>query len=148
MLVENGQMGLLLVLGVLFLFLNGRVALWVAIGIPVAFLGGLGAMSILGMSLDMITMFALILGIGIVVDDAIVVSEHTTTLHRRGMHYQDAATQAANRMFPPVLAASLTTMAAFLPVLMVKNEVGEIISGIPITPVSYTHLTLPTILLV
>jgi len=133
MLVENGQLGLLLVLGVLFLFLNGRVALWVAIAIPVAFLGGLGAMSILGMSLDMITMFALILGIGIVVDDTIVVAEHATTLHRRGMHYQDATTQAANRMFAPVLAASLTTMAAFLPVLMVKNEVGEIISGIPIT---------------
>ena len=81
----------------------------------------------------MITMFALILGVGIVVDDTIVVAEHATTLHRRGMHYQDAATQAANRMFAPVLAASLTTMAAFLPVLMVKNEVGEIISGIPIT---------------
>ena len=90
-------------------------------------------MSMLGMSLDMITMFALILGVGIVVDDTIVVAEHATTLHRRGMHYQDAATQAANRMFAPVLAASLTTMAAFLPVLMVKNEVGEIISGIPIT---------------
>ncbi|GIT34064.1 MAG: hypothetical protein Ct9H300mP4_03830 [Gammaproteobacteria bacterium] len=98
-----------------FLFLNGRVALWVAIGIPVAFLGVWGDV-FCRMSLDMITMFALILGIGIVVDDAIVVSEHTTTLHRRGMHYQDAATQAANACFHQFWLHLSKPMAAFLPV--------------------------------
>ena len=91
MLLENGGTGLILVLLVLFVFLNGRVAIWVAAGIPVAFLAALGAMSQMGLSLDMISMFALIMGIGIVVDDAIVVSEHTTTLHRRGMNYKEAA---------------------------------------------------------
>ena len=69
----------------------------------------------------------------IVVDDAIVVAEHTTTLHRRGMNYNDAARLGAQRMFPPVLAAMLTTVAAFLPVLMVGNDVGNIISAVPIT---------------
>jgi len=133
MLVDNGLTGLLLVLLVLFFFLNGWVAFWVAVGIPVAFLAALGAMSIMGLSLDMISMFALIMGIGIVVDDAIVVSEHTTTLHRRGMSYADAARLGAQRMFPPVLAAMLTTVAAFLPVLMVGNDVGNIISAVPIT---------------
>ena len=133
MLVSNGLTGLLLVLLVLFFFLNGWVAFWVAVGIPVAFLAALGTMSVLGLSLDMISMFALIMGIGIVVDDAIVVAEHTTTLHRRGMNYDDAARLGAQRMFPPVLAAMLTTVAAFLPVLMVGNDVGNIISAVPIT---------------
>ena len=133
MLVSNGLTGLLLVLLVLFFFLNGWVAFWVAVGIPVAFLAALGTMSVLGLSLDMISMFALIMGIGIVVDDAIVVAEHTTTLHRRGMNYDDAARLGAKRMFPPVLAAMLTTVAAFLPVLMVGNDVGNIISAVPIT---------------
>ena len=133
MLLENGGTGLILVLLVLFVFLNGRVAIWVAAGIPVAFLAALGAMSQMGLSLDMISMFALIMGIGIVVDDAIVVSEHTTTLHRRGMNYKEAARLGAQRMFPPVLAAMLTTVAAFLPILLIQNDVGNIISAVPIT---------------
>ena len=110
MLVSNGLTGLLLVLIVLFFFLNGWVAFWVAVGIPVAFLAALGTMSVLGLSLDMISMFALIMGIGIVVDDAIVVAEHTTTLHRRGMNYDEAARLGAQRMFPPVLAAITLTL--------------------------------------
>ena len=132
MLLKNGALGLALVLLVLFIFLSGRVAFWVAIGMPAAYLAALGAMSVLGMSLDMVSMFALTMGVGIVVDDAIVVSEHTTTLHRRGIHHLDAARQAAQIMFPPVLAASLTTIAAFLPVLMLGAEVGNIIAPIPI----------------
>ena len=133
MLIDNGFTGLVLVLLVLFVFLNGRIAIWVALGIPVAFLAALGGMYFIGLSLDMISMFALIMGIGIVVDDAIVVSEHTTTLHRRGMNYKDASRIGAQRMFYPVLAACLTTLAAFLPVLMVKADVGNIIAPIPIT---------------
>ncbi|MAJ30780.1 MAG: hypothetical protein CMQ73_05935 [Gammaproteobacteria bacterium] len=133
MILENGGTGLILVLLVLFVFLNGRVAIWVAAGIPVAFMAALGAMSQMGLSLDMISMFALIMGIGIVVDDAIVVSEHTTTLHRRGMNYKEAARLGAQRMFPPVLAAMLTTVAAFLPILLIQNDVGNIISAVPIT---------------
>ena len=133
MLIDNGATGLILVLIVLFFFLNGRIALWVALGIPVAFLAALGGMYAMGLSLDMISMFALIMGIGIVVDDAIVVSEHTTTLHRRGMNYKDASRIGAQRMFPPVLAACLTTVAAFLPVLMISSDVGSIIAPVPIT---------------
>ena len=74
MLIDNGFTGLVLVLLVLFVFLNGRIAIWVALGIPVAFLAALGGMYFIGLSLDMISMFALIMGVGIVVDDAIVVS--------------------------------------------------------------------------
>lgn len=133
MLVQNGLGGLLLVLGVLYLFLSARFAFWVAAGIPIAFLAALGAMAALGLSLNLISMFALIMGLGIVVDDAIVVGEHTATLHRRGATAEEAVTRTIQKMWGPVLAASLTTMAAFLPVLMIGGTVGEIIAELPIT---------------
>ena len=84
MLLTNGFTGLLLVLLVLFVFLNGHVAFWVAMGIPIAIMGALGGMAILGMTLNMISMFAIIMGLGIIVDDAIVIGEHTEMLHRHG----------------------------------------------------------------
>ena len=108
MLVNNGFGGLVLVLIVLFVFLNGRVAFWVAMGIPIAIMGALGGMAMLGMTLNMISMFAIIMGLGIIVDDAIVIGEHTEMLHRHGMSPEEATMTAAKVMFAPVLAASLT----------------------------------------
>ncbi|MDH3978669.1 MAG: efflux RND transporter permease subunit, partial [Gammaproteobacteria bacterium] len=133
MLVTNGFTGLLLVLAVLFVFLNGRVAFWVAMGIPVAIMGALGGMAVMGMSLNMISMFAIIMGIGIIVDDAIVVAEHSEMLHRHGMSPEEATMTAAKVMFAPVLAASLTTIAAFFPILTIGKEIGRIIRDLPLT---------------
>ncbi|MFW2403964.1 MAG: efflux RND transporter permease subunit [Gammaproteobacteria bacterium] len=133
MLMTNGMTGLLLVLIVLFVFLNFRVAFWVAMGIPIAVMAAFGGMYMLGMSLNMISMFAIIMGLGIIVDDAIVVAEHTEMLHRRGLSPEDATMTAAKVMFAPVLAASLTTIAAFFPILTVGQEVGRIIREMPIT---------------
>ncbi len=133
MLMTNGLTGLLLVLIILFVFLNFRVAFWVAMGIPIAIMAAFGAMHLLGMTLNMISMFAIIMGLGIIVDDAIVVAEHTEALHRRGLSPRDATMTAAKVMFAPVLAASLTTIAAFFPILTVGREVGRIIREMPIT---------------
>ncbi len=133
MLLNNGLTGLLLVLAVLFLFLNGRVAFWVAMGIPVSIMAALGGMAMLGMTLNMISMFAIIMGLGIIVDDAIVVGEHTEMLHRHGLPPAEAATTGARVMLAPVMAASLTTMAAFFPLLTVSSEVGQIIRELPLT---------------
>ena len=133
MLVNNGFGGLIIVLIVLFVFLNGRVAFWVAMGIPTAIMGALGGMALLGMSLNMISMFAIIMGLGIIVDDAIVIGEHTEMLHRHGMSPEEATKTAARVMYPPVLAASLTTIAAFFPILTIGNEVGRIIRELPLT---------------
>jgi len=72
-------------------------------------MGALGGMAMMGMSLNMISMFAIIMGLGIIVDDAIVIGEHTEMLHRRGMSPEEATRTAATVMFAPVLAASLTT---------------------------------------
>jgi len=133
MLVNNGFGGLVLVLIVLFVFLNGRVAFWVAMGIPTAIMGALGGMALLGMSLNMISMFAIIMGLGIIVDDAIVIGEHTEMLHRHGMSPEEATKTAARVMFAPVLAASLTTIAAFFPILTIGSEIGRIIRELPLT---------------
>ena len=133
MLLVNGAGGLLLVLAVLYVFLGGRPAFWVAIGIPISFLAAMAGMAAIGLSLNMISMFALIMGIGIIVDDAIVVSEHAGTLYNSGVPGGEAAERAARVMFPPVLAASLTTLAAFLPILLVQEEVGSVVKELPLT---------------
>ncbi|MGI9292299.1 MAG: efflux RND transporter permease subunit [Gammaproteobacteria bacterium] len=133
MLLWNGLTGMLLVLGVLYLFLNGRSAFWVGAGIPISILATLGCMYVLGVTLNMISLFAIIMGLGIIVDDAIVVAEHTETLHRRGMSPEEATLEGAKRMFAPVMAASLTTIAAFFPILMVGSSIGQIIGDLPKT---------------
>jgi multidrug efflux pump subunit AcrB len=132
MLVNNGFTGLLLVMLVLYVFLNGRVAFWVAMGIPISILAALGGMAVLGLTLNMISMFAIIMGLGIIVDDAIVIGEHTEMLHRHGMSPQEATITAAHKMFAPVMAASLTTIAAFFPIIMISGVMGNIVRELPI----------------
>ena len=133
MLLWNGFIGLVLVLIVLYIFLNGRTAFWVAAGIPVAIFATIGGMAMFGLSLNMISMFAIIMGLGIIVDDAIVVREHAEFLHRQGASPTDAASRAAKVMSLPVLAASITTIAAFSPILTMGSTVGMILRELPIT---------------
>ncbi|WP_439528915.1 efflux RND transporter permease subunit [Pannonibacter sp.] len=132
-LVENGIVGLLLVLLFLFLFLSARTAFWVAAGIPVAMAATLGMMYAFGMTLNMMSLFALIICLGIVVDDAIVVGEHADQLAKRGYSPTDAASLAARRMTAPVIAASLTTMIAFSGLAIVGGRFGSLIQDIPVT---------------
>ena len=137
LLVKNGAGGLVLVIIVLFIFLSGRVAFWVAMGIPVAFLATFGVMLAMGQTINMISLFGLIMALGIVVDDAIVIGEHTEYLkEKRGLPIDQAAGIAATRMGPPVISAMLTTVAAFLPLFTVKGIIGEIISAIPLVVVA------------
>ena len=132
LLLKNGASGLALVVAVLFVFLSGRVAFWVAVGIPVAMLATLAAMMLMDQSINMVSLFAMIMAIGIIVDDAIVVGEHSVTRRSMGDSPALSAELGAKRMFAPVLAATLTTLAAFLPLLMVSDIIGQIISAIPI----------------
>ncbi|WMT87639.1 efflux RND transporter permease subunit [Pelagibacterium sp. 26DY04] len=136
LLISNGIAGFFLVLIVLFLFLDGRIAIWVAMGIPVAIMGTLGAMYLMGLTLDMISMFALMMVLGIIVDDAIVVGEHTATLYRQGLSRSEAAIRAAGSMAAPVIASALTTIAAFAPIWLVGDVVGQIMSPLPVVVVA------------
>lgn len=134
MLMENGAMGLGLVLILLFLFLNARTALWVAAGIPVAMLTAVFLMYMAGLTINMISLFALIITLGIVVDDAIVVGEHADFRARRlGEDPVAASENAAKRMFPPVFSATLTTVIAFFGLTSIGGRFGDMISDIPFT---------------
>jgi multidrug efflux pump subunit AcrB len=131
LLLENGFSGLILVLFVLFLFLNGRIAFWVAVGIPVSLAATMGVMYLTGQSINMLSLFGMIMAIGIVVDDAIVVAEEAETRHSAGDGPLDAALGSARRMAAPVSASSLTTCASFLPLFLITGTMGDIIGGIP-----------------
>ena len=133
LLIKNGVSGLCIVLLVLFLFLSRNTAVWVALGIPIAFLATFGVMFISGQSINMISLFGLIMALGIVVDDAIVVGEHSSYLKtKRHLDSSKAPVVAATRMSVPVICAMLTTVAAFIPLFMVKGVIGQIISAIPL----------------
>ncbi|ANK82477.1 MAG: hypothetical protein TEF_18045 [Rhizobiales bacterium NRL2] len=136
LLVNNGLGGLVLVLVVLFIFLSARVAFWVAMGIPVAIFATAAVMLLTGQSINMVSLFALIMTLGIIVDDAIVVGEHAATLRRRGHGALEAAEKGALRMLAPVTAAALTTIAAFMPLFMIGDVIGQIIVAIPLVVVS------------
>ena len=135
-LVKNGLQGLVLVLIVLFIFLNARIAFWVAAGIPVAFMGTLVVMYLSGQTINMVSMFALILMLGIIVDDAIVVGEHTATRQAMGDNRLISAHLGASRMFAPVMAATLTTQAAFFPIFLISDRIGDILSAIPLVVIA------------
>ena len=136
-LVDNGLIGLGLVVGLLFLFLNARTAFWVAAGIPVAMFATIGLMYLFGLTINMVSLFALIITLGIVVDDAIVVGEHADFRARRlGESPVEAAENAARRMSLPVFSATLTTIIAFFALTAVEGRFGDLIADIPITVIA------------
>ena len=133
-LLDNGLVGLGLVVLLLFLFLNARTAFWVAAGIPVAMIASIAMMYLAGLTLNMISLFALIITLGIVVDDAIVVGEHADFRARRlGEDPTTAAERAANRMFKPVFSATITTIIAFFGLIAIGGRFGDLIADIPFT---------------
>ncbi|MEZ7983700.1 MAG: efflux RND transporter permease subunit, partial [Paracoccaceae bacterium] len=133
-LLENGLQGLGLVLLLLFLFLNVRTAFWVAAGIPAAMAAAIALMYLSGLTINMISLFALIITLGIVVDDAIVVGEHADFRARvLGEAPMAAAENAAKRMFTPVFSATLTTVIAFFGLVAIGGRFGDLIADIPFT---------------
>jgi multidrug efflux pump subunit AcrB len=136
LLLSNGLQGLIAVIVILFIFLNGRVAFWVAAGIPVAMMATLGVMYITGQSINMISLFALIMMLGVIVDDAIVVGEHTATRSRMGDPAPVAAERGAGNMLSPVMAASITTIAAFAPLFLVRDTIGQIMVALPLVVIA------------
>ncbi len=131
LLLKNGGTGLLLVVLILFWFLNARVAWWVAVGIPISFMATLGILFAIGGSINMISLFALIMALGIIVDDAIVVGEDAMAHYQMGEGPLQAAEGGARRMLAPVMSSSLTTIAAFMPLLIISGIIGRILREIP-----------------
>lgn len=134
LLIDNGLLGLALVVGLLFLFLSARTAFWVAAGIPVAMMASIAMMHWAGITLNMISLFGLIICLGIVVDDAIVVGEHADFRARQlGEGPTLAAVNAARRMSAPVVSATITTVIAFFGLTAIGGRFGTLIIDIPFT---------------
>ncbi|MEW6648263.1 MAG: efflux RND transporter permease subunit [Pseudomonadota bacterium] len=142
LLLSNGLGGLVLVLGMLYLFLSGRLAGRVALTIPVSFTAALAVLWLVGGSVNMISLFGLIMALGMIVDNAIVVSEHAHTLHQRGASTLHAAEEAAHRMFSPVMSSSITTVAAFIPLMLIGGIIGQILFDIPLVVICVILATL------
>ena len=132
LLLKNGATGLVLVILILYLFLNVPAASWITVGIPTSFMAALGALYVYGGSINMISLFGLIMTLGIIVDDAIVVGEDAVTHFERGDSPLTSVQKGAQRMLAPVLASSLTTIAAFMPLLLVGGIIGIILRTLPV----------------
>ncbi|MFK7898785.1 MAG: efflux RND transporter permease subunit [Myxococcota bacterium] len=123
-LVRNGISGMLLVLVVLALFLRFRLAMWVAAGVPIAFMGALMLFPPLSLTINTMTVMAFILVLGILVDDAIVIGESVHTAETEGLDQVDAAVKGTQAVFTPVIFGVLTSIAAFIPIIIVPGRMG------------------------
>ena len=131
LMVTNGLLGALLVAGVLFLFMRAQPALWVVIGIPIVFMGALGVVGFSGMTLNLMSLTGFVIVLGMVVDDAVVVSENIATHRNQGLDAVTAAITGASEMARPVTAAALTTILAFTPLLAMGGLAGKIMWQLP-----------------
>lgn len=131
LLLKNGYVGLALVLILLGLFLEMRLAFWVTMGIPISFLGGLLFLPFFDVSINMISMFAFIISLGIVVDDAIIAGENIYEYRQRGLSYYDAAIAGAKDVAIPITFSILTNIVAFLPMAFIPGVMGKVWRVIP-----------------
>lgn len=142
LLTKNAFYGLILVFIVLGLFLQIRLALWVMLGIPISFLGALFLMPGLDVSINMISLFAFILALGIVVDDAIVVGENIFEHRNQGKGYLRSAVDGASEVAMPVVVSVLTTIATFVPLLFITGNLGKFIRTIPLVVIPILAVSL------
>lgn len=142
LLLRNGYIGLALVLILLSLFLEPRLAFWVTMGIPISFLGGFLFLPAMDISINMVSMFAFIIALGIVVDDAIVVGENIYDYHEKGHSFLSAAIHGAKEVALPVTFSVLTNIVAFLPLAFVPGTMGKIFKNIPAVVVTVFAISL------
>lgn len=142
LLLRNGLQGLVLVFIALAIFLHLRLAFWVALGIPIAILGAGIVLLLTGQTLNMLSMFAFLMALGIVVDDAIVVGENIFQKRQQGMGFRQAAIEGTAEVFPSVLASVATTIIAFAPLLFVTGVMGKFIAVMPVAVITMLCLSL------
>jgi len=131
LLLKNGTAGLVLVLLLLGLFLDARMAFWVAMGIPISILGSFVLLPALGGSINIVSMFAFIITLGIVVDDAMVIGENIYHKRQDGMGFIQASIYGVREMAAPVAIAVVTNIVAFLPLLFIPGSIGRFFSILP-----------------
>ncbi|MEL6499660.1 MAG: efflux RND transporter permease subunit [Planctomycetota bacterium] len=132
LLTRNALYGGLLVFLVLMLLLNWRVSFWVAVGLIVSVLGTLAVMYFVGVTLNLLTMFGLIVVLGLLVDDAIVVAENITARHEAGEDHIEASIKGTKQVEWPVVSTVMTTICAFLPLALIQGQIGDFLEVLPI----------------
>ncbi|MEO1725203.1 MAG: efflux RND transporter permease subunit, partial [Pseudomonadota bacterium] len=132
MLLKNGLQGFGLVFITMWLFFGPRQAFWIAVGLPVSFLGALAAVSALGYSINMLTLVALLIVIGILMDDALVIAENIETKRAEGLAPIDAAVAGAREVAPGVVASFVTTAAVFGALAFLQGDLGEMLRVVPV----------------
>ena len=132
MLVTNGWQGLLLVFGTLALFFAVRFSFWVALGLPVSFLGAFFFFPLIGYSINMITMVALLLALGLLMDDAIVIAENVIAHRKRGKSPLAAAVDGTEEVKWGVTSSFLTTVAVFAPLSTMAGDIGDVLGVMPV----------------
>lgn len=142
MLLRNGLGGLILVFLVLAIFLELRLAFWVAMGIPISVLGSGIVLIYMGQTLNMLSMFAFLMALGIVVDDAIVIGENIFEHRQSGKSYLRAAIDGTIEVLPSVTASVSTTIIAFSPLLFVAGIMGKFIAVMPIAVIAMLVISL------
>ncbi|TVO71205.1 efflux RND transporter permease subunit [Sedimenticola selenatireducens] len=130
-LLENGLQGLVLVFLTLWAFFSLRYSFWVAMGLPVSFLGAIFFMHLFGYTLNMMTMVALLVAIGLLMDDAIVISENIAAQIRKGRSTLEAAVEGTRQVLPGVLSSFLTTVMVVGPLAFMAGKMGEVLKYIP-----------------
>lgn len=131
-LTQNGFVGIILVVVVLFLFLDARMAFVTSVGVPIAFLATFFAMKSFGMTINLISMFGLIMVCGMLVDQAVVISENTFRHIENGLSFKEAAVKGTLEVWRPVTSSVLTTIAAFIPLMFMTGIMGKFIWSIPV----------------
>ena len=142
LIIKNGIFGLILVFATLLLLFDLRVATWVALGVPVVFVASLIVFPFFGLTLNVITLFAFFILIGIVVDDSIVVGENIATRIDRGEAGAEAAIAGTREVIAPIAVGAFTTMAAFAALLPLDGLIGQMFAVIPIVVVVVLFLSL------
>ncbi len=148
LLTRNACRGLILVFICLALFLNLRLAFWTTLGIPISFLGAFWLLPNFDVSINMISLFAFIMSLGLVVDDAIVVGENIFAYRRKGLPRLEAAIKGVSEMAAPVTLAVLTTVFAFVPLMFLTGTMGKIMRVIPIVVICVLMVSLVEALLI
>lgn len=142
LLVRNGLLGFALVFLALVLFLDLKLAFWTSMGIPISFLGGLMIASVFGITISMVSLFALIVVLGIVVDDAIVAGENIFAAQEAGLEGQEASLSGVLGIAAPVTVGVTTTMAAFAPLLFATGVLGQIMAPVPLIVIAVLLVSL------
>lgn len=142
LLLTNGWQGLLLASLALLAFFNWRYTFWVALGLPVSFLGGLAIMSVLGYSINMISMIALLMSIGILMDDAIVLSESIDHEYKKGNSPLQSAIVGTNRVAPGIFSSFLTSVLLFGSLMFMQGELGQVLGVLPVVLIAVLCISL------